>query len=906
MSTKNKRYLALMGQGFELDLSFSKSNRTKHFATTIRGDQGKPFTIDKAFIAGLSKEVAELMPDDLSIDIKGLLLGYSKDKTGNKLLAGAAMEAAIDLSRLPLIGGKIPEAQKIAVRHFQLLLSSKDRQGEELKSMNASLPPKIIKLPVQMKKGANVGGLIQVGEDLYPINIGTSRQSNGQDTSGTHQPIAAANKDQTTDVADLQPGITFWKKLNKKLGPVMFKRIGIRFYDYDLYVLADTDMKAGPLTFSMIGLGAKTPIQKFQPTFHLDGLGVDYYKNKTRISGALLRDSSDGSFLGTLIVSTQKLSIAALGAYQNLDGQASFFVYGVLTLPVAVGPSFLQVEGMSVGFGYNRYLRMPGLHNIRQFPLVQSAMNGQQPGNSALDILNNIRHFIPARSGEMFFAFGLKFSSFKMIKSFALLTLRLGQKPRVDLVGMARMAIPNGAKNPIVQIEVALQAFYDFAESRLQVQGGLTPASYIFSRQCMLTGGFAFASWFSGPHAGDFIYTIGGYHPSFRVPAHYPKVPRVGFHWQLMPQLSIKGGMYFALVPGAVMAGGSLSAVFKMWFSVGFDIGIFGATLSGMVHAYFLANANFLISWKPFFYTGNIGLSIGIGVEFRGRAWFKVWFIKISVGVSLRFNLSLGASLRIWGPPFSGVARVNWSVVSFDIAFGRKSLAVPALNWTEFRDSFLPGSKDICNLSIAGGLLKNVDDFTKVIDPTTFELSLDTAIPLRTANSKMNGSTYGISPMHLKEVKNSDLKLTIIDTDDGDKDVTKDFLIEPIYKNAPEALWGKEGKANLKSKGLMPDLLMGVSVKPLPKKQPKETEKKPIGDFAYDVEGRPQSWSWSQAIDSQPSVTDEFDKILSETKDQRMEIINALGLDASYLDWSRTEKDTSSAFLKAPQVVTIV
>ncbi len=895
-----------MGQGFELDLSFSKSNRTKHFATLIRGDQGKPFTIDKAFIEGLSKEIADLMPDDLSVDIKGLLLGFSKNKTGNKLLAGAAMEAAIDLSGLPLIGGKIPEAQKIAIRHLQLLLSSKDRPEEELKSINAALPPKIIKLPTRMNKGTNVAGLIQVGEDIYPINIGTQPQpTNGQTASGSVQSATVNTNGESTDVAEIQPGITFWKKLNKKLGPVMFKRIGIRFYDYHLYVLADTDMKAGPLTFSLIGLGAKTPIQKFQPSFHLDGLGVDYNKNKTRISGALLRDSSDGSFLGTLIVSTQKLNIAALGAYQNLNGQASFFVYGVLTLPVAVGPSFLQVEGMSVGFGYNRYLRLPGLHNIHQFPLVQSAMNGQQPGNSALDILNNIRHFIPARTGEMFFAFGLKFSSFKMIKSFALLTLRLGQKPRVDLIGMARMAVPTGAKNPIVQVEVALQAFYDFAESRLQVQGGLTPASYIFSRQCMLTGGFAFASWFSGPHAGDFIYTIGGYHPSFRVPAHYPKVPRVGFHWQLLPQLSIKGGMYFALVPGAVMAGGSLSAVFKMWFSVGFDIGIFGATLSGMVHAYFLANANFLISWKPFFYSGNIGLRVGIGVVFRGRAWFKVWFVKISVGVSLRFNLSLGASLRIWGPPFSGVARVNWNVVSFDIAFGRKTPDVRALNWTDFSKSFLPGKEDICNLSVTGGLLKDVDENTKVIDPTTFALSLDTAVPLSTANKTMKGKEFGISPMAVNRVSESDLQLGIIDTDEGDKDVTKDFLIEPIYKNAPEALWGKKNKTNLQSKGLMSDLLMGVSVKPLPKKQPKETEKKPIGDFAYDVEGRPEAWNWSQGLTYKPVANDGFVNKLSETKTQRMEVIHDLGLDASYLDWSHTEKDTSSAFLKEPVLVSM-
>ncbi len=67
----------------------------------------------------------------------------------------------------------------------------------------------------------------------------------------------------------------------------------------------------------------------------------------------------------------------------------------------------------------------------------------------------------------------------------------------------------------------------------------LTANSFLFDRSCKLTGGFAFCVWFAPTnpniesHAGDFVLTLGGYHPKFKVPAWYPKVPRIGFDWQL-------------------------------------------------------------------------------------------------------------------------------------------------------------------------------------------------------------------------------------------------------------------------------------------------------------------------------------------------------------------------------------
>jgi hypothetical protein len=91
--------------------------------------------------------------------------------------------------------------------------------------------------------------------------------------------------------------------------------------------------------------------------------------------------------------------------------------------------------------------------------------------------------------------------------------------------------------------------------------------------------------WFDGPHAGDFVITLGGYHPLFKKPAHYPTVPRLGFNWQVGSVLSLKGEMYFALCAHAIMAGGRLEASFKL----------------GSLWTNFIAEAHFLISWKPYY-----------------------------------------------------------------------------------------------------------------------------------------------------------------------------------------------------------------------------------------------------------------------------------------------------------------
>jgi hypothetical protein len=79
---------------------------------------------------------------------------------------------------------------------------------------------------------------------------------------------------------------------------------------------------------------------------------------------------------------------------------------------------------------------------------------------------------------------------------------------------------------------------------------------------------------------------------------------------------------------------------------------------SGNLAAWFTAYADFLVQWKPFYYTADIGISIG--VSYRVHLLFVTKTIKVE----------LGADLNMWGPPTGGEVHIHLWIVSFTVSFG--------------------------------------------------------------------------------------------------------------------------------------------------------------------------------------------------------------------------------------------
>ena len=76
-----------------------------------------------------------------------------------------------------------------------------------------------------------------------------------------------------------------WSCGNKQIGIFQFDRIGAGYVDNSLSLALDAGVTLGPLSFSMIGLSVGTPLNKFEPVFSLNGLGLSFSKPPIRIGG---------------------------------------------------------------------------------------------------------------------------------------------------------------------------------------------------------------------------------------------------------------------------------------------------------------------------------------------------------------------------------------------------------------------------------------------------------------------------------------------------------------------------------------------------------------------------------------------------------------------------------------------
>jgi hypothetical protein len=731
--------------------------------------------------------------------------------------------------------------------------------------------------------------------------------------------------------------------VQKKVGPVSFNRVGARYFQSLLWLLLDIDLSLSDLTLSLNGLAAGFDVIKafsdpkllLKPKFRLDGIGLAYTgKGPLEIGGAFLREEitvngqTVDQYSGAALIKTDTFALSAIGAYTELNGSPSLFIYAFLNRPLG-GPSFFFVTGLALGFGYNRALRAPtAIEDVESFPLVRLALNASPPlpakkkggksqGNAKqstdvpqaseaergelLDILGQLQSYIPPAPGKVFLAVGVKFTSFKLIDSFALLIATFGDDFRLKLLGISQIVAPpaESGKTPIAEVSIGLIAEFVPNEGILKVDGKILPGAYIFSRDCQISGGFAFYSWFSGPHAGDFVLTVGGYHPRFQVPAHYPRVDRFSLNWPVDSNLSVKGTAYFALTSSAVMAGGSLEARLD----------------KGKLQAWFNFNANFLVAWQPFHYDAEISVEIGVSYK---------TFLKT-------FRFSVGVYLHIWGPEFQGVAEINVKVVKFKVRFGDHGSSQPdPLTWSQFKASFLPADTAICTLSAKEGLtrtLKYEDGEERwIINPKEFALQFETAIPCTDQNLteksiKPPSQGLGIGSMAVPSQDfQSHLTLKVKRNEQACKN---DFEFVPIYKSVPSALWGTKLQPGLNDKPIH-NALCGFEIQPAAHPAPGNTNDIRCSVLRYNIDDFPDNCPWQVSdhpveIQSDSTATEAGRKSLAKfaleaqkqttPEDLRRKILQSLTAEMPIDQSDPLDDDLDTRlideFLEIPQVVAV-
>jgi uncharacterized protein DUF6603 len=521
----------------------------------------------------------------------------------------------------------------------------------------------------------------------------------------------------------------------------------------------------------------------------------------------------------------------------------TFFIYAMLTAGSGGGPTFgpIQFNGIALGYGYNRKLILPKIDKVAEFPLVQMVMGegGYQKDDTSLDVrtqlgkpledpvsmLEKFKDHVVAEAGQQFACGGARFTIGGLVDCFALIVVQWNEKSfEIALLGLARFRHTRDlTAKAICYVEMQLLLTLKPSEGTFQLQAQLTTNSWILTTDCKLTGGFALFIWFGGEHKGDWVFTLGGYHPRFKRPEHYPTVPRLGLNWPVNNNLTIKGGLYFAVTPACLMVGARLEATFH----------------SGRISAWFTAYLDVVVNWDPVYFEAELGISL------RVEASFFLTSIKVTIA----------ASIQMWGPPVGGIAHIDLTLCSFDIDFGEKRPEKVELikTWEKFCHKFLnmTGADDralanpikafpIVQPNLAGGRnnasslptsrQQKPEDKTWIVRADELELAATAAVPLTTMNlgrvnsegvqnlsfsgqpvmvtkpvvledaglsTRKSTNKYGAHPMG--KTVDSVLNVTVVrdDVSGTHAEELSGWSIEEERSSLPAALWNSE-KPNLK------------------------------------------------------------------------------------------------------------
>ena len=368
----------------------------------------------------------------------------------------------------------------------------------------------------------------------------------------------------------------WWLAIQKGFGPVYIEQVGFGVSAtqeelQSVSLLLDGRVSLFGLTAAVDDLQLTYVVSPtanvFDPAFwsvDVAGFAINADMAGITLAGGLRKfgDGDSVEYVGMLMARFAVYGLSVYGGYGTgmLDGTrfASFFAFGAINGPIGGPPAFF-VTGIGGGLGINRGLTFPAdLSTFDQFPFIKALDPAAQPAADPMAELASLRTYFPMRSGEFWFAAGISFTSFALVDGVAVVSVAIGDGLEIALLGLARMALPR-PQFPLVSIELGLIARFSTSEGVLWIQAQLTDNSWILHESVRLTGGFAFVTWFGGPNAGQFVLTLGGYHPSFKRDG-YPIVPRLGFQWSVSGAITVKGEAYFALTSEAVMAGGALTA----------------------------------------------------------------------------------------------------------------------------------------------------------------------------------------------------------------------------------------------------------------------------------------------------------------------------------------------------------
>jgi hypothetical protein len=800
---------SLFINGIQLAAAFSSvtADAAKGSDKYLLGSLQTPLKLDSTdLMRAIAPSLADDVPITVDIELLGLLLAlHSGSEAGaqaqREYLFRLSFNIDVGLDGLPLIGHMLED---VRFKDGQLLAANRDWQNQHIDDVNALLgaiepPPPAIAAPQQANatvavgKGITLSGTFQIAEGVgFPLFLqfgGAKQQEQLSAPADDKQPAATADAAPVSGgIAEGQSDARSQSKIDKVIGAVRIKKVALIFENGRIGLQITGGLALAAFEFELMGMQVTVPqsvlddpSQLSEIVFALDGFGVEIHKGTLAIMGAFLRqhheerDENGGliaydEFSGIVQVAFPPLNLTGMGSYAMYHGHPSLFLFVALGYPIPVHPSLL-IEGMALGFGIHRDFIPPQPQEILTYPLVAVAVT-PPPAIDIQQMADAMHKYFPPAADLYFVVVGVKFKAFGLVDSLVMAAVKFGRSLEINLIGVSSILFPSAF------IELAWTARFVPESGYLFIGGQLTDRSYLLVPQVQLTGGFAVAAWLAGEHKGDFVVSVGGYHPQYHVPDHYPNhIPRLGISFHLGPA-DIKGAMYFAITPQCVMMGGSLEINVKQ----------------GSLSAFIKLSLDAIIFFEPFHYDVLIGADVGVKVD-----------VPLAL-TTLHIDLHLHVDVHIWGPEFSGVASLDVGPKTFDVAIGAAAevKALP-LSYEKFKEKFLP---TVCTISVTQGLLRKAQEggvAIYVVDAKQVVLEARSTVPI----TKGDDGRLGITPMDVRGAGfKSEYTLRGADR----------FKSAEIEDAVPAGIWGGVGlqapDLTDPSGGLVRDVLTGYRLTP--------------------------------------------------------------------------------------------
>lgn len=422
----------------------------------------------------------------------------------------------------------------------------------------------------------------------------------------------------------------------------------------------------GPITARVMGLGLRARLAFPEAGGNLGvadldvgfrpptGVGLSMRTPTATLAGFLAYEPARGRYVGAIDLRLlDRLDVSAIGVITA--GAPSGF-----SLLVLVGARFPA----PIALGFNLYLTgVGGLVAVNRTVDLDRLRSGLREG--AADVLfprdvvaqldslvTDLDPIFPLQPGQVLIGptARLAWNTPPLVTADVGLIVELGNPVRVALVGSLRAAVPS-ADAAIVDLKVGFLGTIDFARRLLAFDASIHD-SYLGVGvfKVGLEGDLALrVGWGAEP---GFLATVGGFHPSYRPPAHLrvPGLRRVTLNLlKGNPRLTLRA--YVALTSNTVQLGAELDfhfgvSAFEVVGNFGFDalfqLSPFGFVVA--VHARVAVRAG-----------GATLFSIGLELELsgtnpwraKGTASFKIcWFITIKV----RFDKRWGEERSISAP----------------------------------------------------------------------------------------------------------------------------------------------------------------------------------------------------------------------------------------------------------------